>query len=278
MNRSAVGVHVTLEMGCGGFLVGLWATTCKTNDSPVDSSWFYGDSGEHCQLNELLQSHRVPEELEVLEQQRKSCFSDELSSLWPHGLGNVLLDLMGCCESYFQPICLSRGPSMLRGGLTARNSRQLSLPCWFVRGVQAVEVSDERFIRADQLFDLEERIDSGLFTACMEIRPLSQASFPGLVPHFLGTVPSPRAFCNVHRSTQSPQCHFTDTIQSYNSRIHTVSSVVITDVPRAAERRRTWVMGLTLMNAAHLSDFDLDMISLFGSLHNSFTYLLSMFL
>lgn len=65
--------------------------------------------------------------------------------------------------------------------------------------------------------------------------------FPGLVPHFLGTVPSPRAVCCVHRSTQSPRCHFTDTILSHNTRIHTVSSVVIINIPRAAETQDlTW--------------------------------------
>lgn len=56
--------------------------------------------------------------------------------------------------------------------------------------------------------------------------------FLGLVPYFLGTVLSPRAFCFVHRSTQSPQCHLTDAILPHNSGIRTVSSVVIISVLR----------------------------------------------
>lgn len=51
--------------------------------------------------------------------------------------------------------------------------------------------------------------------------------------------------CCVHRSTQSPRCHFTDTILSHNTRIHRVSSVVIINMPRAEETQ-------DLTSAVHL--------------------------
>lgn len=100
--------------------------------------------------------------------------------------------------------------------------------------------------------------------------PLSRALFPGLAPHFLGTVPSPRDVSAEYTDLHKAPNVISLILFCLTTPGYTVSSVIVITIPRAGEEAQDLTLGVSLISACHFSCVDLGEIALFGSLKPSF--------
>lgn len=125
--------------------------------------------------------------------------------------------------------------------------------------------------RITSVSDLDRRMSHRLFTARMEMKPLSRALFffPGLAPGFFGTVPSDVSaeYTDLHKAPDVisliPFCLTTPA--------HTQLSVIVITRPRAWEEGQDLTRRVNLINAVHFCHFDLGEIVFFVSLKHSLT-------